>query len=55
MIDEHSWYQSHEIEEVLFGVLPGTQKFDFVRDMSNIKWICKMDFPIIKVILETLL
>ena len=55
MIDEHFWYQSHELGEVLFGVLLGIQKFDFVRDMSNVKWICKMDFFIIKVILETLL
>ena len=53
MIDEHSWYQSYELEEVLFGVLSGIQEFDFVRDMSNVKWICKMDFFIIKVILET--
>ena len=33
IIQEYSSYQSHELEEVLSGV----QKFDFVRDMENIK------------------
>ena len=37
MIHECDSLQSHELEEVLSGVLFGVQKFDFVRDIENIK------------------